>query len=373
MRRLTNPLFAAGAVALIAAALVAGPTAMGQEGTGKQVELRYQTGTEALKAFTPAKALTGGKPFRILNGPSGMLDVAGTPVKFAVAWHKGLNAYLAGMDTDGDGKLEENEYVKLSNTLSGTFKVRAGDKSHLVRVADLRISIKQSDNGGIVGVYGGYLVAGFYQGVYEGKLIRLFDDDLDGAIKQDGSDSIMIGRTGAAIPLMKVHQVGNLHCSLEAAADGSSVTVTPLTNVALGIVETSFRRGLKVLAIVDKEGKSYDLVTSGRSGIPAGSYKLSYGVLSDGSAFTVIKPTDKCPTYEVQAGKINKLLIGAPLWVSFSASIRQGNVSVSPRVNIYGAANEEYCFDFSGGTGRPHVLLLEGGSLLQPPIPMEYG
>ncbi len=373
MRITRKPFHAAGAVALLAATLLAGSVAMGQQADGQQVELRYQTGAEALKAFTPSKALTGGKPFRLSSGASGTLDIAGTPVSMVVAWHKGMQAFLAGMDKNGDGKVEQREFVKLSDALSGTFKVKADDKTHIVRVADLRISVKnENDNSGITSVSGGYIVAGFYQGLYEGTLVRVFDDDLNGSISQDGKDSIMVGRSGAAIPLMKFHQVGSLHCSLEVAADGSSMTITPMKEVALGIVTTSFRRGLKVLAIVDDQGKSYDLVTSGKSGIPAGSYKLSYGVLSRGSAFTVIKPTDKCPTYDIQAGKINRLLIGAPLWVSFGASIQQGNIHVSPFVRIYGAANEEYCFDFSGGTGRPHVLLIEGGRQLQD-IPMSYG
>jgi hypothetical protein len=247
--------------------------------------------------------------------------------------------------------------------LSGsvTFQdVKVADKKHIVRIANMRVTTKQPDGGGITFVSCGYVVCGFYHGVHEGTPIRVFDDNLDGVITQDGKDAIMVGRGGAAIPLMKFHQIGNRHCSLEVAKDGSTVTVTPVSSPALGIVETSFKRGLKVLAMVDTQGNSYDLVASGRTGIPAGSYKLVYGVLSDGSAFTVIKPSDKCPVYEVQAGKINTLRIGAPLWVSFYASFSKGNVTVSPAVNIYGAGNEEYTFDFSGGTGRPNVLILGG-------------
>jgi hypothetical protein len=41
-------------------------------------------------------------------------------------------------------------------------------------------------------------------------------------------------------------------------------------------------------------------------------------------------------------------------------------------VRIYGAGHEQYTFDFSGGTGRPHVLMLEGGRTLQDAA-MEYG
>jgi hypothetical protein len=374
MRKSRNllPAARAFALALIASAMVASCPATAQESTGKQVELRYQSNQEALAAFTPAKAMTGGSLFSI-RGDAGTLEVAGAPVKFAVRWHQGLQVFFAAMDTNGNGTLDENEWCQMNLSGTATFQdVKVGDKKHIVRIANLRVATKQTQGGGILYFSGGYVVCGFYNGLYEGTPIRVFDDNLDGVITQDGKDAVMVGRGGAAIPLMKFHQIGNRHCSLEVAKDGSTVTVTPVSSPALGIVETSFKRGLKVLAMVDSQGSSYDLVASGRTGIPAGSYKLVYGVLSDGSAFTVIKPTDKCPVYEVQAGKINTLRIGAPLWVSFDASFSKGNVMVSPAVNIYGAANEEYCFDFSGGTGRPHVLMMEGQTVLEN-NPMGYG
>ena len=358
--------------ALIVVAMVASSSATAQGLAGQEVQLSYQSNAEALAAFTPAKALTGGKQF-VIRSDTGTLDVAGSPVMFGVRWHQGLQAFFAGMDVNGNGVLDDNEWCRLALSGTATFQqVKVGDKKHIVRLADIRAAVKQTPGGGIAFVSGGYVVCGFYQGVYEGTCVRIFDDNLDGAITQDGKDAIMVGRGGAAIPLMKFHQVGSRHCSLEVAKDGSKVTITPVASPALGIVETSFKRGLKVLAMVDSQGNSYDLAASGRTGIPAGSYKISYGVLADASAFTVIKPTDKCPVYEVQAGKINTLRIGAPLWVSFHASYSKGNVTVSPAVNIYGAGNEEYTFDFSGGTGRPKVLLVEGRAIINQ-IPMEYG
>jgi hypothetical protein len=346
--------------ALIAVAMIGPSAATAQESPGKRVELRYQSNAEALAAFTPAKALTGGTPFAI-RGDTGSLEVAGSPVKFGVRWHQGKQVFFAGLDVNGNGELDDNEWCQLTLSGMATFQqVKVGDKKHIIRIADMRVGLKQPEGSGIAYVSCGYVVCGFYQGVYDGTPVRIFDDNLDGVITQDGKDSIMVGRGGASIPLLKFHQVGSRHCSLEAAKDGSSVTIAPVANPALGIVETSFKRGLKVLAMVDNQGNSYDLAASGRTGIPAGTYKLSYGVLSDGSAFTVIKPTEKCPVYDVQAGKINTMRIGAPLWVSFHASYDKGNVTVSPAVNIYGAGNEEYTFDFSGGTGRPNVLILGG-------------
>ena len=360
------------AVCLVLALLAAsvGPAAA-QEPAGTQLALRYSSGADATALISPAKALDGGKSF-YFRAASGSLSVAGSPVAFAVSWHEGQRAFYAGMDTDGDGQVAGKEFVKLNQTMSGTYKVQAGGQTHVVRVSNVNPAVRTDGKGGIVYVRGAYTVCGYYQGTYQGATIRLFDENADGKITQDGSDSIVAGRAEAAVPLRTIHQIGNYHCTLSVAEDGSSVTVTPLADPGLGVVLTTFRRGLKVLSMIDEEGRSYDIATSGRTGVPAGRYKLHYGVLTDGKAVAVIKPTDKCPVYEIQAGKINKLRIGAPLWVSFSATVQAGNVKVSPVVNIYGAGYEEYRFDMSGGTGRPHVLMVQGGAVLQD-APMDYG
>lgn len=362
---------AAAAVVWAAMLLLAAGPAPAQDASPVTVELRYSSGADAAAMITPAKALTGGKPFTI-NGASGSLSVAGSPVTFTVTWHEGQKAFYGGMDADGDGKVAGREFVKFDNSMGATFRVRAGGKTHVVRVANVYPYVRTTGGGGIASVKGGYAVCGYYRGVGAGDTIRLFDEDLDGKISQDGADAIMIGRSGAAIPLKTTHQVGGRHYTVSVAEDGSSITLTPLADSAVGIVKTNFRRGLKVLALADKEGRCYDIVASGATGIPAGSYKLVYGVLTDGKGVAIIKPTDKCPTYEIQAGKINTLRIGAPLWVSFSASVRGGNVSVYPGVKIYGAGYEEYSFDMSGGPGLPRILMLEGSTPLSNES-MEFG
>jgi len=358
----------------MAAGLLALPAgAAAQDAAEAKVALQYVASPEALAAFTPAKALEGGCPFT-MRGDTGSLNVAGTDVKFAIRWSEPQQAFYAGLDLNGNGFLDGGEWAQMAQSGMVTFaNVQAGDKKHIVRIANMRTTVRTTGGGGILGSTGGYTIAGFYQGLYQGTPIRIFDDNLDGKITQDGKDAIQVGRSGVAIPLRKFHQIGSQHCSLAAAEDGSSVTITPLAGEPLGIVDSSYKRGLKVLALVDDQGRSYDLAASGRTGIPAGKYKLAYGVLADSSAFTVIKPTDKCPVYEIQAGKINTIRIGAPLWVMFSASVNAGNVTVSPVVRIFGAAYEEYTFDFSGvGPGRPNVLLIEGQTILNR-IPMSYG
>jgi len=363
-RRLVVP---AAALALSFAASVAPAAEVPAAGT--KVVMTPARGSGVLKVVTPAKAVHGGKLFRI-TGASGPLAVGGSSVLFGVRYLQATNAFYGAMDLNGNGKLDAREYVKFSTSRSATYNVKIDGQAYAIRVADVRVGTRAG--GGITMVYGGYIVLTYFQGNFAGTTVRLYDDNADGKLTQDGQDAISFGRSTFALPLGKVHQIGQHHWQLDVAADGLSITFAPAGELELGIVELPYRRGLKVLALTDDQGRSYDLLTSGRTGIPAGSYHLRYGVLTAGKLMTVIAPTDACPAYDIQAGKINTLRLGKPIRVSFRATYTGGNLRVSPQVQVFGAGGEEYSFDFSGGTGRPHVLLMAGSKLLQD-IPMKYG
>ena len=360
-----------GVALAIAVLLVCGVVtwlAPARQAAGAEVPLAFRTGTTASRVFTPAKALHGGKRFSI-KGAEGTISVAGQSVPFGAKWSAPANAFYVAMDRDGDGSLGRKEWVRLGKDFSASFQLKLDEATYAVRLVNLRILARTT---GISSVSGACMVNGCRQGAHGTTMIRVFDDNLDGVYTQDGQDAIAVGRSGGAIPLRKVHQIGTQHCELEISQDGTQLTVTPLSKQEVGIVELPYKRGLACLAFTDEEGKSYDLAVSARTGIPPGSYKLSYGVLLGGGQMAVIRPTKSCPTYDIEAGKINKLRIGPPIRVSFSATYGQRRVRVSPRVEALGAGGELYSFDFSGGTGRPHVLLLEDKRLLQD-IPMKYG
>lgn len=357
-------------VALLVLHAAVGPAWAGDQAGGVEVKLSADSGATALRAVTPAKAVHGGNPFRI-SGDSGSISVGGKPVPFGIRWVETTKAFYGAMDADDNGKLDTKEWVKFSQTMSASYLVKSGGKSYAVRLVDVKVYLRTGGTG-ISTVLGGCMVLSCQQGSFNGTSIRLYDDNVDGVFTQDGKDAISIGRSTFAIPLMKTHQVASHHYQLEVAEDGTSVTFTPVSGLELGIVELPYRSGIKCLAFADKAGKSYDLAISARTGIPAGSYRLSYGVLTGGGLMTVVAPTEACPTYEIQAGKINVVRIGKPIRVSFDATYAGGNVTVSPRVQVFGAGGEWYKFDYSGGTGRPHVLFMVGSRLLQE-IPMKYG
>lgn len=341
-----------------------------QRGASKEIQLTYKAGTIASKTFTPAKSKFGGKPFRI-NGAQGALSLGGQSVLFGVRYAKALKAYYGALDTDGNGELESKEFVKFSQTMSANFKIKLGEEDYAVRIANVRVY--PSTGGPTTSIYGGYVINACHTGTFDNIGVRLFDDNLDGTFTQDGEDAIAIGRGQFAIPLGKVHQIGDQHYELEVSEDGKKLSFTPLSGLELGIVEVSFKRGLRSLAFYDDEsGNSYDLATSAKTGIPAGKYKLAYGVLTAGKFATVVQPTKKSPVYEIEAGKINTIRLGKPIRVSFSANYSNQTVTVSPSVKVFGAGGEEYAFDYSGGTGRPHVLLFEGKRVLSRSA-MEYG
>jgi len=338
---------------------------------GETIQLAYKTGSVASRVFTPAKSKFGGKPFQI-RGEQGTLQVGGQAALFGVRYSQATKAFYGALDTDGDGQLGPREYVKFDPTMSASYNIKLGEDDYAVRLANVRIS-QRGVGGPVTGITGGYVINSCYMGTYAGLGVRLFDDNLDGQFTQDGKDAIAVGRSMFAIPLGKTHQIGKSHYDLEVSADGKQVTLTPVSGLELGVVEVAFRRGMQCLALYSEDGdRSYDLAASAKTGIPAGSYRLTYGVLTAGKMSTVLKPTDKAPVYEIEAGKINTLRLGPPLMVGFHANFSNGMVTVSPNVQVFGSGGEEYSFDYSGGTGRPHVLMLEGKRQIMDKA-MEYG
>jgi hypothetical protein len=341
-----------------------------ERGASTEIQLTYKAGAIASKAFTPAESKFGGKPFRI-NGEQGSLSLGGQSVLFGVKYASALKAFYGALDADGDGELKGKEWVKFSQTMSASYKIKLGEQDYAVRISNVRVSTRTT-GGPVLGISGGYLINACYAGTFQNQSVLLFDDNLDGVFTQDGKDAIAVGRDPCAIPLGKIHQIGKVHYELEVAEDGKKVTFTPVTGLDLGIVEISFKRGMRCLAFIDDEGHSYDLAVSAKTGIPAGKYRMSYGILTAGKFATVVQPTDKTPVYEIQAGKINTIRLGKPIRVSFMASYSDQTVRVQPSVQVFGSGGELYSFDYSGGTGRPHVLLFEGKRVLSRSA-MEYG
>lgn len=333
---------------------------------GVKISLVPEAGGSVPKTFTPLKAVSGGKPFQF-KGMRGELSIGGKPVPIEMRY--AADAFHIGLDCSGNGTVEPKEFVKLDQSLSATYQVKADDKAFVVRLVNVRYG-KLTTGEGLTS--GTVTIQCAMKGSFNGEQILLFDDDMDGTFTQDGKDAIAIGKSPTAVPLEKFHQVGSGHYQLAVADDGKSITFTKLKDLKLGVVETPFKTGLKCLALTSTEGYSYNVADSGRTGIPAGEYKLSYGVVATGSQMAVIRPTKDCPTYPIEADKINRLRIGPHLVVDFTAEYSNRTVTVAPNVVVHGSGGETYYFDYGGGIGRPHVILAEGNRRLSD-TPMSYG
>jgi len=114
-------------------------------------------------------------------------------------------------------------------------------------------------------------------------------------------------------------------------------------------------------ALIISDGvQAYDL-TEIRE-VPPGEYKLAYGLLKSGA---LMLPPDEsyaskaeAVTYEIQAGMVNTIQIGEPLWLSFYAQIDGNTFKLSPySLRVYGIGGEMYEIELaSRATVSPPIV-----------------
>ena len=196
--------------------------------------------------------------------------------------------------------------------------------------------------------------------------VRLIDQNMDGRYTQDGADAIAIGSSAYALPLLEVHRVGAALYRLKVAPDGSSLTATAEGSAKLGVVATPLESAaVDCLVVSDGKGASFDLKADGAAGLPGGAYKLVYGLLGPTKQPLLMQPPPADATvYTITPGKLNRLRIGPPLGVEFSATFNDNILTVLPAIRVVGAGGEIYKVDFSTEAGRPHVVCLNGAQKL---------
>lgn len=326
-----------------------------------QATLTAEVSPTTAKIITPRRAISGGVPFSF-RGDQGSVKIAGSSVAMA-AMMSGSSAYI-GMDVNGDGSVSKtkDELQKLVNG-QAAFKMKVPTSDEAFAVILSKVSVTSS-KGKVVGMSGAVAPAGARKGVINGTPIFLLDDDLNGKITQDGKDAIAVGKSLAGLPLVEVHQIGADHYKLSVSSDGSSVSFERLVGVELGVVKLKGESAFKCMVVTDGE-KAYDLKAGGAAGIPAGAYKLIYGMVGTGSSLVSFTPSKTTPTYRIKAGNINTPKVGMPLRMDFQASFAGGKVTVQPYgMQILGAGDELYQFQFGGKMGTPNVTLKAGNKTL---------
>jgi len=318
-----------------------------------QVTLAAELSPEAVKIVTPLEAMDGGKKFSI-SGGQGQMTIGGANLAVAGATLGGAN-YI-GLDVNGNGTVDKDELKKVPSSGIG-FKLKsAGGEDYAVVFTKV---VVYGDSKKVTAIMGACAVACAYKGAINGIPFRILDDNLDGAFTQDGKDAIAIGKSLAGVPLMHVHDFGGEFYRLTVAKDGAGVGFEKVSNAETGVVKLPSESVFRCVVLSGQDG-AYDVKVSGATGIPAGKYKLLYGMVGGDGGLVPFTATQESPVYDIQAGMCNTLRIGAPLRVDFTGGFTGANVTVNPDLRILGAADELYKFEFGGKMGTPNVTLKAG-------------
>ena len=218
------------------------------------------------------------------------------------------------------------------------------------------------------------------KGALGGIPVRILDDDMDGKFSQTpsgrGGDAILIGGSGAAIPLRTMHRIGKELYRLKVAEDGSSIDYQRVSDAARGQVRAIFPANTMQSLVLAGKDCAFDVRTDGLAGIPAGPYMLVYGVVSRSSTTLTFRPGRATPQYDIKDGMINTLRIGKPVRLNFAARYGNGKVGLSASsVSIVGSGSEIYGpLNFTrGGNIRPPTVTMLNGATVASSTNMKYG
>ncbi len=339
------------------------PAADATDGTAT---LTYDAGPAAGRIVTPAR-VRGGVRFGV-QAASGTITAAGRKVAVA-ARLKGSSVYFA-VDRNGDGSLAASEYVRYVKNKAVRISLAPPDgPACAIRFADLDIRVR---NKAVYYMAGTYSIISCMSGTVNGQQVRIFDDNLDGTFTQDGKDAIALGRSVVAMPLTKTHQIGKDICNVTVAADGTTIEGEARSSVELGVVVAPISpRLLKSLVLIGREG-AYDVTVSGKTGLPAGKYRLAFGVLSSGNRTMPFVPGRENTTYPITGGMINRLRIGPPAELRFTPVVSGEKITINPyTLSIVGSGGEKYLAS-TKDLGRPTVYLVAGTRTVVQKR-MEYG
>lgn len=352
---------------LSAVLLLSAGTSLAAERT--TVPLKVVADADALQAVTPLRALAGGVRFG-KRASETTIRVAGADVRL-VGRLDGRRPML-GVDLDGDGQVVSSEYQAIGRDRAMTVRLRIAGRDDLgevlVRIDSLRVYPGRP--GFIGGVYRTGLV---WKGRIAGQTVRLLDEDQDGRVTQGTRDAILIGDSPVGLPLVHIHRIGGKDVRLRLADDGRSLTCEPAEPTATGRVAHALAGpALKALVVLGSNGSAYDLSGAGPHDIPPAEYRLAYGLLAAGGTTRSIIPTRETPAYPIQAGKVNRLRLGPPVRLEFTAKLTGGKISISPALKVVGQGGERYEADFSDRSSRPRVAMYEGKRRLSQ-ASMAYG
>ena len=268
------------------------------------------------------------------------------------------------MDRNANKRFDRKEWVSLGRKQGGsaTFDLKITNtegnrKPCSVTLVDIYVKVRAN---AVEGFQGSCAVACCHKGTVNGTTIRVLDDNLDGVITQDGQDSVVFGKSRFAMPLGKVHWISDAYYKLDVLDDGAGAGVAKLQNPTPARVEVPIKGSrLRHLYMISSEGDVCDFAAGVRRDVPAGRYRLAYGIVAKGKQAVVMEPDKRALEYEIEVGKVNRIRIGPPAKVQFSTEFAasERKFSVRPVFEIVGSGGEVYDLSYSGGLGRPRITI----------------
>ncbi|MDP6635217.1 MAG: hypothetical protein QGG42_09985 [Phycisphaerae bacterium] len=391
-------LFAIVSILVFSSTSVAAGKAASADASADQgkATLTYDSGRK-VTCLTPRWA-SGGSQMNT-KGSSGKASIGGKSVPVA-GWKSGAG-YRIGLDVNGDGIVNTEEYRKVAAGGSVVLTGKVGEKELSIRCSDVFLHYDEkkgevhSMRWRMQGVYG-------WVGKVAATDVRILDENLDGKYGNDGRDAIQIGKSRLALPLRKQHRIGDDFYTLKVAPDGSSLEFKKIKDVQVGLVRTPFVGRYLLGLVLDGAQGAFDIQACSRTGIPAGTYDVSYGVVGNPKfPAALFRGRNDMLKYEIQADKRNTLRIGPPMqlvfWSEFKQEERNKNknknknakpakttktsgqtvsrIGVRRPDRVIGAGGEEYgpvTFpNARSSRGRPMVQILQGGRTLAKTIMAE--
>lgn len=329
-------------------------------------DLRDVTGIAERNLMTPMSVREAGGLIRIA-GDSTSVRIAGRDVAVRLK-ADGPNKSI-GLDLNANGLVDNDEWWPARRRGSIVVRVHSADGSAEAVVA-LRDTVIRSRGSR---VYGGSVRIVNDMGLLgeiAGTPVLLLDDNMDGVIQQGGGDAVLIGAGRLAMPLRTVHQVNGRLVSLAVDVGDSRLSAAPLEGEPIGQVTTGLSDDPNAFAVVACDRAAFT-VNGGAVDMPAGDYRLAFGLVRRGSNEAVIQPGDRPTGYQVRAGEVNHLALGPPYEITFRGSVSRSSFTVRPELTVLGAGGEHYAFAMPT-PDMPTISLLDGDRVLDVGQ-MEYG
>ena len=261
-----------------------------------------------------------------------------------------------GADMDGDGNVTAKESLTKGGREGLPFRIRIedgpdGEKRYigLYMMGPHRIGKDY---------HGSVAPLSCKKAVIDGQVVRIFDDNLDGAYTTDGKDAIIIGDSAKmAVPFYSAQKIGESFYDVTIESDGSALTLTRVEAPTATVELATKVRSIRAFVITDG-ARVYDLTQV--SEILPGKYKLFYGIVASRKDYPIlVVPSDMSVTYDVQADKINQLRVAEPLWIWYAGGVNGRYVSVN-ETKIMGSGGEHYLVSFHRNTASIRLTVFKG-------------